>query len=60
MNAQGIKLAEKYLDFNTLIQICETTNNQERLEGYISKFVDAVSYSNFLTQNCNKPNAFCM
>lgn len=43
MNAQGIKLAEKYHDFNTLIQICEATNNQERLEGYITKFFEAVS-----------------
>jgi nuclear pore complex protein Nup133 len=43
MNAQGIKLAEKYLDFNTLIQICEATSNQDRLEGYITKFFEAVS-----------------
>ncbi|XP_076290954.1 nuclear pore complex protein Nup133 isoform X3 [Lasioglossum baleicum] len=31
-------LAEKYCDFASLIQICELTNNKNRLDGYIEKF----------------------
>lgn len=31
-------LAEKYRDFASLIQICELTNNKNRLDGYIEKF----------------------
>ncbi|XP_053999157.1 nuclear pore complex protein Nup133 [Hylaeus anthracinus] len=31
-------LAEKYCDFASLIQICELTNNKNRLDGYIGKF----------------------
>ncbi|XP_076243006.1 nuclear pore complex protein Nup133 [Calliopsis andreniformis] len=33
-------LAEKYCDFASLIQICELTNNKNRLDGYIEKFAD--------------------
>ncbi|XP_078046274.1 nuclear pore complex protein Nup133 [Augochlora pura] len=33
-------LAEKYCDFGSLIQICELTNNKNRLDGYIEKFSD--------------------
>ncbi|XP_076223493.1 nuclear pore complex protein Nup133 [Nomia melanderi] len=33
-------LAEKYCDFASLIQICELTNNKNRLDGYIEKFSD--------------------
>uniref|UniRef100_A0A182P085 Nucleoporin Nup133/Nup155-like N-terminal domain-containing protein n=1 Tax=Anopheles epiroticus TaxID=199890 RepID=A0A182P085_9DIPT len=32
------KLAEKYLDFQTLVQICDKTNNQERLDEYIERY----------------------
>uniref|UniRef100_A0A182VS51 Nucleoporin Nup133/Nup155-like N-terminal domain-containing protein n=1 Tax=Anopheles minimus TaxID=112268 RepID=A0A182VS51_9DIPT len=32
------KLAEKYLDFQTLVEICDKTNNQERLEEYIERY----------------------
>lgn len=32
------KLAEKYLDFKTLILICDRTKNQTRLEEYIERF----------------------
>ncbi|XP_012274831.1 nuclear pore complex protein Nup133 [Orussus abietinus] len=31
-------LAEKYCDFATLVQICELTNNSNRLDGYIERF----------------------
>ncbi|XP_059475123.1 nuclear pore complex protein Nup133 isoform X2 [Neocloeon triangulifer] len=40
MIEQAMKLAEKYHDFNTLVQICESAHNQERLESYIQKFAD--------------------
>lgn len=31
-------LAEKYLDYSTLIVICEKTNNQQRLDDYLERF----------------------
>ncbi|KAG5319781.1 NU133 protein, partial [Acromyrmex heyeri] len=31
-------LAEKYCDFPSLVQICELTDNKNRLDGYIEKF----------------------
>ncbi|XP_076632615.1 nuclear pore complex protein Nup133 isoform X2 [Colletes latitarsis] len=33
-------LSEKYCDFSSLIQICELTNNKNRLDGYMEKFSD--------------------
>lgn len=38
-------LAEKYLDFHMLIQICEMTDNIERLDNYCEKYADEVGYS---------------
>lgn len=32
------KLSEKYLDFNTLVLICDRTQNQARLDEYIERF----------------------
>ncbi|XP_061388320.1 nuclear pore complex protein Nup133 [Musca vetustissima] len=32
------KLAEKYLDFQSLVILCDVTNNQERLDAYIKKY----------------------
>ncbi|XP_055603804.1 nuclear pore complex protein Nup133 [Uranotaenia lowii] len=32
------KLAEKYLDFQILVVICDKTNNQSRLDDYIERF----------------------
>uniref|UniRef100_A0A182JBK9 Nucleoporin Nup133/Nup155-like N-terminal domain-containing protein n=1 Tax=Anopheles atroparvus TaxID=41427 RepID=A0A182JBK9_ANOAO len=32
------KLAEKYLDFQALVEICDKTNNQERLDEYIERY----------------------
>lgn len=32
------KLAEKYLDFQSLVIICDETKNQDRLDGYIKKY----------------------
>jgi nuclear pore complex protein Nup133 len=42
------KLAEKYLDFQTLVIICDRTNNQARLDEYIERFKAYVR--NFLFQ----------
>lgn len=36
-------LAEKYCDFQTLVQICELTDNNERLNQYMEKFSEQVS-----------------
>ena len=35
-------LAEKYGDFDILVQMCEQTDNQSRLQHYMSKFADQV------------------
>lgn len=32
------KLAEKYLDFKTLVVICDQTKNQQRLEDYMERY----------------------
>lgn len=48
-------LAEKYLDFETLVIICEVTDNQSRLDEYMDRFSnDGFSeyvYNWFLKQN---------
>nr|XP_022913982.1 nuclear pore complex protein Nup133 [Onthophagus taurus] len=33
-------LAEKYLDFETMVTICERTKNERRLDDYIDRFTD--------------------
>lgn len=35
-------LAEKYCDFDILVQMCEQTDNQSRLQHYMNKFADQV------------------
>lgn len=40
------KLAEKYLDFQILLQICDRTENQPRLDEYIAKYA-ALNFSQF-------------
>lgn len=40
-------LAEKYHDFHILIQICEQTNNIERLDNYCDKYCDQ-NFSQYL------------
>ncbi|RZC40660.1 nuclear pore complex protein Nup133 [Asbolus verrucosus] len=35
---RSAKLAEKYLDFDTLMVICESTGNQRRLDDYLERF----------------------
>jgi nuclear pore complex protein Nup133 len=40
------KLAEKYLDFQTLVIICDRTENQQRLDEYIERF-KAQNFSQF-------------
>ncbi|KAK6635816.1 hypothetical protein RUM44_001070 [Polyplax serrata] len=44
---QAAILAEKYHDFHSLIQICELTDNMERLDHYCDKF-SSVNFSQFL------------
>ncbi|XP_055281818.1 nuclear pore complex protein Nup133 isoform X1 [Moschus berezovskii] len=40
-------LAEKYCDFDILVQMCEQTDNQTRLQRYMTQFADQ-SFSDFL------------
>ncbi|XP_060905135.1 nuclear pore complex protein Nup133 [Labrus mixtus] len=40
-------LAEKYCDFDILVQMCEQTDNQNRLQHYITKFADQ-NFADFL------------
>ncbi|XP_053463567.1 nuclear pore complex protein Nup133 isoform X2 [Nycticebus coucang] len=40
-------LAEKYCDFDILVQICEQTDNQNRLQRYMTQFADQ-NFSEFL------------
>lgn len=35
-------MAEKYCDFDILVQMCEQTDNQSRLQHYMAKFADQV------------------
>ena len=42
-------LAEKYADFETLIQVCEKSNNDQRLHRYIAEFASR-GFSDFLYQ----------
>jgi nuclear pore complex protein Nup133 len=36
-------LAEKYCDFQILVEICELTNDRDRLFQYMEKFLEQVS-----------------
>lgn len=36
-------LAEKYCDFDILVQMCEQTDNQSRLQHYMAKFSEQVA-----------------
>ncbi|XP_056136281.1 nuclear pore complex protein Nup133 [Lampris incognitus] len=40
-------LAEKYCDFDILVQLCEQTDNQSRLQHYMTKFADQ-KFADFL------------
>ncbi|XP_043926669.1 nuclear pore complex protein Nup133 [Protopterus annectens] len=40
-------LAEKYCDFDILVQLCDQTDNQSRLQRYMTKFADQ-NFSDFL------------
>ncbi|KAM3865494.1 nuclear pore complex protein Nup133 [Diretmus argenteus] len=40
-------LAEKYCDFDILVQMCEQTDNQSRLQHYMTKFADQ-NFADFL------------
>ncbi|KAG5890186.1 hypothetical protein JTB14_010650 [Gonioctena quinquepunctata] len=52
---RAASLAEKYLDFETLVIICELTDNQNRLDEYMDRFNDSgfseYVYNWFLKQN---------
>lgn len=41
-------LAEKYCDFDILVQMCEKTDNQSRLQHYMNKFADQVDLKKYL------------
>lgn len=41
-------LAEKYCDFDILVQMCEQTDNQARLQRYMTQFADQASLFYFL------------
>lgn len=38
----AVKLAEQYVDFNTLVMICEIRNDMDLLESYLNKFENTV------------------
>ncbi|KAG8123594.1 hypothetical protein E2320_018961 [Naja naja] len=44
---QAAALAEKYCDFDILVQLCEQTDNQSRLQRYMTQFADQ-NFSDFL------------
>ncbi|NWR43075.1 NU133 protein, partial [Regulus satrapa] len=44
-------LAEKYCDFDILVQMCEQTDNQARLQRYMTQFADQASLFHFLWTN---------
>jgi len=46
-------LAEKYCDFQILVQISELTDNRERLDRYMEKFSEQVS-SLYWKAHCQK------
>ena len=39
---RAASLAEKYCDFGILVQLCEETNNEERLNRYMNQFQSRV------------------
>ena len=44
---EAASLAEKYLEFNALVKICELTKDHEKLEQYMEMFADQ-NFSNFV------------
>ena len=42
---EAASLAEKYLEFNALVRICEKSNDNVRLEKYMDQFADQVKIS---------------
>lgn len=42
----AIRLAEKYLDFQSLVVICDLNNDQDRLDHYIKRF-ESYNFSQF-------------
>lgn len=44
---QAASLAEKYLEFNALVKICELTNDNDRLEKYMDTFSDQ-NFANYV------------
>jgi hypothetical protein len=48
-------LAEKYCDFQILVQICELTDNNERLNQYMEKFSEQVSSLGYKVMYSTEP-----
>ena len=48
---EAASLAEKYLEFNALVKICEATNDSARLEKYMDQFADQVKFDSVLMKN---------
>jgi hypothetical protein len=48
-----MKLAERYVDFSTLVSICELKSDSELLNSYLDKFQNTVSviYYNIFSHN---------
>lgn len=40
----AMKLAEKYVDFTTLVLICELKSDTDLLESYLDKFNESVKF----------------
>ena len=43
---RAASLAEKYCDFGILVELCEETNNQDRLNRYMNQFHNKVLHLN--------------
>ncbi len=48
---EAASLAEKYLEFNALVKICEATNDSARLEKYMDQFADQVKLGSVIIKN---------
>ena len=45
---RSTSLAEKYMDFRILVEVCEKTNSTERRNKYLTQFADKVRSVQFL------------
>lgn len=49
-------LAEKYCDFDILVQMCEQTDNQSRLQHYMARFSEQVGQQHPAFIRAQDPN----